>query len=228
MQLKTPGTLNLLRLALDFSLFAVSFAVAFLLRFDARIPSEHLPGLLLFLPWVIAARALAFWHFGLFRGVWRYVSTIDLIALGKAVAASTVLIAGGIFFASRFSSFPRSIVLIDAALVALLSGSVRMLRRAFCSNLLRPSSLLGANGKSRGRKRVLIVGGGDAGESLLRDMARKSGGQYTGVAVVDDDPAKHGKDIHQVPVVGGIDRIPQLVDEWDIDSIFGCDTVGHW
>lgn len=203
---------DLLRLLLDLAVFVVSYTGAFLLRFDAGIPPEYLAIMLLSLPGVVAIRTLGFWYFGLFRGVWRYVSVIDILSLMKAVAASTCVIVGGIYFSQQFPVFPRSVFVVDAALTILLSSSIRLVRRVISCGLLpfRDST----------RRRVLIVGGGDAGEALLRDIERARDGRYLAVAIADDNPGTQGKRIHTIPVAGGINDIPRLVEQEDIDEIF--------
>jgi len=192
-------------------LWTLALVGAFLLRFDFEIPKAHSAAFAVWLPLLLAIRTIMFYGFGLFRGIWRYTSARDAVGIFKATTLSTlVLTAVLVVF---FGMFPRSVIAIDYVLALLLVGGVRFSIRAF-----RPVGTA-VSEKEKKVTRVLIVGAGDAGETLLREMQRNYGASYKVVGFVDDDPAKLGGNIHGVSVHGRIERLAQVVVNRDVDEI---------
>lgn len=152
-------------------------------------------------PWVLAIRLAALGYFGLFQGLWRYVSLTDLLNLGKATATAT-LVYVLVLAAIRFDRVPLSIPVIETMLTIVLLGGVRfgirMYREAFAP-------------AQAGGRRVLIAGAGDAGEMLLRAMKTHAHLGYDPVGFLDDDPRKLATRIHGVPVLGTISDLAEVV-----------------
>ena len=193
----------------DLALIALAYYLAFWLRFDGEIPREQM---LLFrntLPLVILIRVAAFLYFRLYSGLWRYASINDLFSIVKAVSVGTGLLVLPIFFA-RASGYPRSLFIIDWFLMIVLLGGSRFLIRGlreFMPRFLRSG------------QRVLVVGAGDAGEMIVRELKRNSELNQWPVGLVDDDPARRGTRLHGVPVLGNTDEIPQLATRFSIDQV---------
>jgi FlaA1/EpsC-like NDP-sugar epimerase len=180
------------------------------LRFNLDvIPPEYLSRALEAIPVLIVVQAVAFYWFGMYRGVWRFASLPDLIRILKAVSVGAALSFGVLFLLYHLAEVPRSIVLLYPLLLLILLSGPRFLYRWSKDHRL---------GLSAG-KRVLIVGAGRAGEMLVRDLLRKQGHEYFPVAFVDDKPRRHGQDLHGVPVVGYCEEIPVLVERLDIEII---------
>ena len=178
--------------ALQLAVVVLSTLVAFQLRFDGHIPREFADNLIYTLPLLLAIRAFTFVPFRLYQGLWRYTSIHDLLTLVQAIAASSLLFL--IVMRTVFSvlPFPRTVMVIDAGLLLLALGGLRLCRRLYVE-LSHPAS-----GRS-----VLIVGAGDAGELIVRDMKNSSRAQgYRPIGFIDDDTSKVGKRIHGVPVLG--------------------------
>lgn len=153
---------------------------------------------------VLVARMAAFFYFDLFQGLWRYVSLTDLVNLAKAtVAGSVVYLLAIVALRPGLKDIPRSALVIEPILCVVLVGGVRMAVRTW-REIFAPAS--------RGGRRVLIVGAGDAGEMLLREMKAHRHLSYAPVGFVDDDNRKHGTKIHGVPVLGGIDDLKRIVE----------------
>jgi FlaA1/EpsC-like NDP-sugar epimerase len=164
-----------------------------------------------------------FYVFGMYRRIWKYASVKDMIAIAEAVASSSLLmvvvfyILGypiGVFgFSFNFSLpyFPRSIFIIDFILTLILIALSRFSGRFF-------NELKFGNAKSR-KKRVLIIGAGDAGEMIVREIIRQSNSEYAAIGFLDDDPAKIGKQIHGVRVLGSISRLESAISKYAIDEI---------
>ncbi len=194
-------------------LWTTSLLGAFLLRFDFAIPTIYLEQIAIWLPGLLLARIAAFSYFGLFRGMWRYTGTHDLIGLVKATAASSALFAV-IMQLGTWHGFPRSIFVTDFVVSILMIGGLRFMVRS-----LREIAHNPAVQDSGPRKRVLIVGAGDAGEMLLREIKRSMWSRYECIGFLDDNPLKHADHIHGVRVLGSISTVADVVLEKEVDEI---------
>ncbi|MDF1758844.1 MAG: nucleoside-diphosphate sugar epimerase/dehydratase [Legionellaceae bacterium] len=159
---------------------------------------------------LIVLQLACYYRFKVYRGLWRYSSVDDVERILRAVLTSSVIFIPAAYLL-MLNHIPRSILpLYIISLVTLLCGGRLVVRQIFDGryNLLKPADV----------KRVLIIGAGQAGESLLRDLKRSS--IYMPIGVIDDDSRKHGLDIHGVRVCGSIDKIPQFTKDLKIDLIF--------
>lgn len=186
---------------------------------------------LLDLLWIIPPQILLFNLFGLYRGFWRFASIQDLrkilyaSSLGVIIAwlvlrASTMGVLFGISIShspyinepamSHLILLPRYILalLYGIFLVALLSSARLFVRFA------REYKHLYAD-----CQRVIIIGAGNAGEGLVRDLLRDESHRYKPVAFLDDDLLKLGREIHNVRVVGTIAELPKLITKYNIDLV---------
>jgi FlaA1/EpsC-like NDP-sugar epimerase len=194
----------------DLLMVPVAWLASYWVRFNlADIPPDYLSRALEAIPFLLAVQALAFYWFGMYRGVWRFASLPDLIRILKAVAAGAALSFVLFFLLYRMAEIPRSMVLLYPLLLLIFLSGPRFLYR-----WSKDRRLTLTNGK-----RVLIVGAGRAGEMLVRDLLRKQGHEYFPVAFVDDKSRRHGQDLHGVPVVGFCDEIPDVVKRLDIEII---------
>src|SRR5205814_362781 len=123
---------------------------------------------------------------------WRYASIPDLVRIIQAVVTSLVLTTAIVFVLNRLIGVPRSVFALDGVVLLLLLGGPRFFYR-----WLKDRRLYGS-----ASKRALIIGAGQAGEMLVRDLLRDVRSPYLPVVFVDDDARKHGKDIHGIPVSG--------------------------
>jgi UDP-GlcNAc:undecaprenyl-phosphate GlcNAc-1-phosphate transferase len=196
---------------LDVALICVAYVLGFVLRFDGAVLRQHVVTLAQSLPLIVPLKLAVFTYFGLYRGVWRYVWVQDLIAILKAVTMSSVLAVAAMTMLFRFDLFPRSVFIIDWMALLLLVAGARLLIHVIREYLVGLSDIKG--------KRVVIVGAGDAGELVLRELRNNVRLGYVPVGFFDDDVDKHGRRIHGVPVLGGRDRIPELVGKLGINQI---------
>ncbi|MDR4469918.1 MAG: polysaccharide biosynthesis protein [Nitrospira sp.] len=183
---------------------------AFMLRFDADIPPEYAQVMSDHLPAVLLIFGSSLWVFGTQRGLWRYVGLHDI---GKIILAS--LTGVGVFYVilhvfGGVIQYPRSAIILTGLLNALYLVGIRLAVRWF-KEWLR---IVGSSAR-----RALIVGAGNAGELLARDML--SGGDYDcrPVGFLDDDPVKRKMKIHGIPVVGTITTIKQAADTLEANEI---------
>lgn len=182
-------------------LMTVAYFLAFLLRFEFRIPADQWTVFFTTLPVLIAIRAIVFAWFHLYEGMWRYVSMYDIMAILKAGTVGSAIFSGVILIFWG-QGFPRSILFIDWILCLALVGGVRLGLRAVRESYQN-------NGRVGG-KRAVIVGAGDAGEMLIREIERNLTLNYEVVGFLDDDPRKQGGRIHGIEVVGRTDDLPYL------------------
>ncbi len=195
----------------DLCMIPVAWLSAYWLRYNlSDIPDEFLHQAFVVLPWVIFAQGVVLVLFGTHRGLWRFTSLPDLVRILKSVVVGTTLVALLIFLITRLEYVPRSVFILYAILLAgVLCGSRLLFRMIKDQNL---STAI--------EKRALVIGAGAAGEQLVRDLRRNTKRICEPVAFVDDDPAKSGKEIHGIRVVGSCGVIRDLAERWNIELIF--------
>jgi FlaA1/EpsC-like NDP-sugar epimerase len=195
----------------DFALISGSFAAAYAIR----VQGEGTPWMRhvfhLALPAVLVARYVAFIVFGLYRGVWRYAGARDAASIFAAVFFSEAAAFLFLWWTVPWNGFPRGIFFIDLLLCSMLIGVARFWERAVARAL---SSLIGR----RDQHRVVIVGAGRSGRSLLRELREQPGQRVVGF--VDDDPALRRQRIQGVRVLAGLDEIGWALGRLNPETVF--------
>jgi FlaA1/EpsC-like NDP-sugar epimerase len=194
----------------------LSIPLAWILAHSFRYNLSDLPHQLMatrslvMLSLLMVAQIACYYYFKVYRGLWRFASLSDLMRILRATLMAT-LVAIPLFSLLPMSSMPRSILpLYCLILTSLLCGG-RLLRRHYTD---RRHDKIDAEAV----KRVMIIGAGQAGESLVRDLKRSKA--YDVVGFVDDQKNKRGLDLHGVRVVGTIPQLPELVVQCDVDLLF--------
>jgi len=187
---------------MDFVFISIAYYFAYYLRFEDSLLPSNLSLMHASFIWIILIKMSIFFIFGLYRGVWRYVSIADFLTMFKAVsmASITVVLLLTLFF--RFQGYSRALFFIDWLLLLFLVIGSRFLFRIlgeFFSNL------------RKGEVAVLIIGAGDTGEMVVREIKKNSEPSYNLVGFIDDDPYKLGSKIQGVPILGARNRIKDLV-----------------
>lgn len=196
----------------DLLMVPVAWFGALWLRFNLEIiPQPYWQRALLLLPAVMVIHAIMFFHFGLYRGVWRFASMPDFIRILKAVLAAVGITIVLVFATiTEWEHIPRAIFVLHGLLLLILLGGPRFFYRWIKDHKLYYQPGL----------RVLIVGAGQAGEMLVRDLLRDPNRDHQPVAFVDDDPRKKGTEVRGVRVVSDCDGIAEVVSRLAIDQIF--------
>ena len=207
--------------AIDLAILAITPFLALVLRVDVPYAIQpFLPDLLVYMAYAIPLRLAIFRFFGLYQRYWRYASIDELVQLAVMNLAALVAIAV-VFFGVRLPALgicsqwpevcglPRSIPVLDAILTFLLISGVRFAVRL--SSIWRRK---GANAPGSVTKRVLIVGAGDAGAMIAKEMRANPGLGLDPVGFVDDDMHKHDVRIHSLPVLGNRHDIPSLARQY--------------
>lgn len=196
--------------AVHATLVAVAYFLAFVLRFDFRIPAAEGHRFLQTVPLLLLVRLAIFGWLNVFEGLWRYVSMRDILTILKAGTLGSLIFSAGVLMVWGHG-FPRSVLLLDWVLCLALVGGVRLAIRA-----LRES---GVQYQRAGRKRAFIIGAGDGGEMLIREIERSLTLNYEVLAFIDDDRRKQGMRIHGIEVVGTVDQLPHLCPSRGVQEI---------
>ncbi len=189
----------------DAALIAVAWWLAFQLRFDFNVPPTFGDALLETTAMVVAIKLAVFVAFGFYNRWWRYVSTKDMWRAALGVLVASALAALAIYFSDPFERrLPRGVVLMDFVLLLGLVAGTRLLARSIFE---RPTpSRFVARGKE-----VIVVGAGDAGQLVIKEMQRTRQLGYTPIGLVDDDPRKKNLRVHGVRVLGTTAELPHIL-----------------
>jgi len=200
---------SLVQLLVDGGLVALAYMLAFELRFDNGIPRRY--DLLRdeTILWVVPLCIVVFAAFGLYQRLWTYVGQRDYEALLRAVVVSAIVVVGGIAFLHPVQiptrngvelavGMPMGVAAMWVLLTLFLTAGVR-----FLAHLVFEGRAGRGPRMRKGARTVLIVGGGDGGRLVVRELLRNPDLGLTPVGFVDDDPRKRGmKDEHHLRVLG--------------------------
>jgi UDP-GlcNAc:undecaprenyl-phosphate GlcNAc-1-phosphate transferase len=200
---------RLVEVVVDFWVVVAAFTAAYLVRFGwpGTINQRYIAEVTL--PIVIAARYLAFIPFGLYRSIWRFAGSRDLLAIGIASFLSEAVAAGYVSLDHNFGDFSKSFFLIDALFSATLIAASRFAERT----VVEAKTL-----RDRTARRSLIVGAGRTGRSLMRELRETPGERVVGF--LDDNSRLRRRRLHGVPVLGGTNEVEALLDRHDVDIVF--------
>ena len=203
----------------DFVAVITAWWLAYLLRFNFDIPTDHMAVLQQTLLWVILIQVTAFFVFGLYRGTWRYASLPDLRRILLAVLTGTAVVSLILFLLQILVSVPRSILILDPILLLLMMGGSRLIYRAW-----KEGQLYGLK-NSQGHP-VLILGSGDVAINLIKELSRST--EWRVLGLLDDDSRKQKMILHGFRVLGRIDELPALAKRMDIThAIIAMPSASH-
>lgn len=206
----------------DAVLMAAALAGSFVIRFgfEGRVPARYIQLFVWSLALVVALKLVVLFTTGVYGKWWRHATVRELILLVEAVSISSVALAVLAYLILPLKmlsvgivlpQYPRSVLVVDWLLSVVLLGGVRFAWRMIRERPVR--SVLEAG------KPVLIVGAGDAGDLIVREMLKKpeeSG--YTAVGFLDDDPAKKNMKMHGLKVLGTTEDIRTVLDDYPVDE----------
>lgn len=202
---------TLFYLTFDSIFIALSMYGAFYLRFDGKIPENFIGSMSIFILIALLVKIPPLYYEGLYKISWSYVGLRELLSIVKSLLFASFFF-GTIIFIFKTSplmaAFPRSILIIDFMLTFTLLGNFRCIKRIYLQYTGRTPI---------NEERVLIIGAGNTGEQIVRNMLT-SGGYYP-VGFLDDDPSKKGITIHGVKVLGKRDEMAKVVNENDVEGI---------
>ncbi len=202
-------------LAGDIALIITAVLGSFALRLDVAQLPYYFPAALIMCAVALLVKIPTFYFFGLYRRLWVYASTNELRLIVVAVSAASVLTSGVMLLLMGAGlvqpGMPRTALGIDWLISLVLIGGSRFALRILAEQMSTPREA-----KSR---RALIIGAGDAGALVARELQKSSQLNILPMGFLDDDPAKQHKEIYGVPVIGEIASLPDVLDSHQVDEV---------
>jgi FlaA1/EpsC-like NDP-sugar epimerase len=184
-----------------------SLVLAWLLQFDFTLPNRAL--LLGAAPLLILIRMAFIARFGLLHGWWRYTGLSDALDVVKSIFAGSVIFVLAMRFVFRILAFPPAVYVLEPLLTAGALIGVRAFSRLLAESFRQDLT---------SSVRVLLIGAGVGAQTVVREL-KQPASEYSPVGYVDDDPSKVGLKIEGTPVLGIVDRVPELVTSYAIDEV---------
>jgi FlaA1/EpsC-like NDP-sugar epimerase len=204
---------TLLLLVLYVLVLSTSFYVAYDLRFDFAVPVEAQAYRLFFLGLSVMLKLVLLVMFRQFGSLLSYFSIPDLLRITVAMGITSLLFNILWLVSAGALAPPRGVILADFVLSVTGLCSARLAMRLFRERFLANEGV--AAGKSR---RVVVLGAGDVGASLVGEALRRPALGLTPVFFLDDNRSKHGLQIHGVPVLGAVEDIGKLMEEHRVEA----------
>lgn len=198
-----------LKFIIDVALWGLSGPVAFWLRLEQPL-QNHGNAILFYILLALPLKACFAYGFGLHRQNWRKIAVRDLLTLIKAVGLATLVLSLLILVLGPHLAIPRSVPLLAGMVGFLLLAGVRLGTRLWDE---------GKRSHSARGQRVLVVGAGEAGTMITREMQRHPETGLQPVGFLDDDPAKQRTSIGGLPVLGSLDRLPEVARTTGADEV---------
>jgi len=201
------------QLVADAGLIALAWWLAFELRFDQGVPRYYDTLFRRTILIVVAIKLVVFVLFRFYDRWWRYVSIRDMWSAVRGVTAASLVASLTVYFFSPVAQvrLPRSVAIMDWLFLLGLIAGTRLLAR---SVIERPGGGIVARGKE-----VLVIGAGDAGQLVIRELQRNRQLGYTPIGLIDDDPRKKGLRIHGVRVLGTTEELSHILRDNRPDEV---------
>ena len=200
------GPADFALVVLDAVLVAVAFGIMLVIRYELQVPPEAWSGFLRFLPVTVVLYLIANRVAGLYGPVWQHASIYEAQRILIAGGAVILLLSGWVFVERIV---PLSVALTGGVIATGLLGVLRFHSRLFAFHRGRRADAL----------RVLIVGAGESGGAILREIERKPDAGIRPVGMLDDDPRKLGRWVANVPIIGTIDDLLDVGERIGVDQI---------
>jgi FlaA1/EpsC-like NDP-sugar epimerase len=200
---------RMLAMAHDLVAVILCWFLAYWLRFNLDLPEAYLPSAYQALCIVLCIHAPAYWLFGLYRGIWRYASLMDLRRIVVAVALSSLAVTAAVLMLN-IPSVPRSVLLLHPLLLVLAMGGSRFAYRAWKDRALYGRMLIEG-------EPVLVLGAGDGVDRLLRELAHSS--DWSVVGLLGSDISRIGHELRGVKILGLIDALPQWAEKLAVKKV---------
>jgi len=192
-------------LVLDAALVLAAHGLSYLIRFEGALPAAHVQRMIDTLGPLLLVKLLCFLVFGLYRGMWRYTSLSDMANIAKAASAATLFIVGYLVLSRNFAGYSRSVFVLDWFFTMAFVAGLRVgIRLFYGMGFVDLPSVFRRHCPASTATRCVIIGAGNSAERLLRDMSGNPRAGILVAALFDDDPAKQGRELHGVPVVGPV------------------------
>jgi FlaA1/EpsC-like NDP-sugar epimerase len=195
------------------AIFAVTYALAFLLRFDWAIPPDMAALMYNTIAFVIAIKLALYLSFGSLHGWWRYVTFSDLASLLKVTILSTIVIASIDYFLLPQLQIPRVVLMLDFGVGVMLAGGLRSTWRLIDEHIMPTIQA------SKGQQPVLLIGAGPQGSALARQINSHPLLNYRVVGFLDENRTHRGSFLGGIPILGDLNAAITLCHERDVKEI---------
>jgi len=214
-------------LCADLCIVSLAYYLAYYVRFDFDVSPAMLFRFKESVLVVLIIKIPVFGLFRLYRGMWRFTSITDLFNVLKASIVGSSLLVLFFLYLNRFNGLSRSVFIIDWFLTVLLISGFRIIVRIYFegrfkiwARLVFPAFFDGSRDSFwKFRKRLLIIGAGNSGEKILREIRDNVGLDYQVIGFIDDHPVKKGKYIHGKPVLGGVDDLADIAHRSNAEEL---------
>lgn len=205
------GTRLFLLISSDVVVFTFSLLGAFWIRFDFIIPVQYYHTIFQWLPIFILVKLGIFNICKVYKKIYRYTSLYDVLYLFKIGLLSTVFLVIVFKITEGFQGFPRSVFLLDFLITFLLTSTISIFIRLFFSKFNKKST------ESQGKNKIklLLIGAGNAGEMLVREIIQANNPYYSIIGILDDNIGRMGSTLHGIKILGPIEHIRNLQVPFD-------------
>jgi FlaA1/EpsC-like NDP-sugar epimerase len=191
----------------DMVMAALSFILSLYLRVGGSFNDYGFDFIVIATAGFAAIAGIVYLWMDLYRGIWRYASLNDLLAIARASALIILIFLPVMFLATRLADLPRSVVVINWFVLTILLAAPRVLYR-----LLKDGRFdLTFDRSQDPRIKVLLIGAGEGAEMFIQAMSRRARSEYHVVAILDAAERRIGRHIHGIPVLGIIDDLAAVV-----------------
>jgi len=214
-----PNIRNRYVLLIDIILIVISVIGSYVLRLELGAAfTFYLPSAYWMIGSALVIKPLIYYYFRLYRRLWIYASIQELKLIIAAVSSASVLLSVvmvSFFNLGFFTGFPRSVLIIDWLISLMLVGGLR-----FTIRLLSESYTQQVAGSYNGKtKKALIIGAGDAGALVVRELKKNPQVNLVPIGFLDDNPVKYRQQIHGVPVIGSLTDLAKVLDNRRVDEV---------
>lgn len=207
---------RVMQVVLDSGVLMLAILAAYLIRFDGHIADPYWYQLSVFAPMSITMMLLSNWLLGAYRRLWRYTGLTEIMELLCSVLSVTSIIlvvraSGYLVIGGHHMSY--GIIFTNCVLALLMLSGPRVFRRLMTEHSQR------RHWRQPVRRRSLVVGAGDAGQMVLKELSLRPDLGVDVVGLIDDDPSKMRTRIGSITVFGTTEQLPQLIDSLFIDQV---------
>jgi FlaA1/EpsC-like NDP-sugar epimerase len=194
----------------DIAAIIISLIFAYWLRFDFRLPLQYWVTIGISLLFLVPLKLLIFSSFGLYRGIYRYTSLWDGLTIMKATTTASLIVMVSYSFALEMEGLNRSIFVIDYLISSIFIGLIRISVRFYYSRFQKPTF-----SNIRKKTRLILLGAGNTGEKIAREILATHPTEYEIVGFLEDDSRKHGSSIHGIQIFGPIKKLKSITIPYD-------------
>lgn len=203
----------------DLVCIVISVGAAFVIRLEiGPLLNYYLPSGLWMIGVSLLVKPVVYYAFGLYRRMWVYASIHEIKQILVAVTTASIVVSSIVvilYSMKVFTGFPRSALVIDWLLSIILVGGVRFGTRVILESL----NIASIKPNAQKAKRVLLIGAGDAGAMVIREMQKNPQLNLNPIGFLDDDPTKLKQQIYGKPVIGPLRDLAKVLDSQRVDEV---------